>query len=120
MTAEEISNLVEREIERIGEPELVHRIRELLVVPYPVERDWNYGAPGQKFTCWTVVEHQESNTGIAYCEDGFGPSYLWGLMFLSGSHMDMGMDCNWYASLEDAMRESMAWEQPNPPGYEVQ
>jgi hypothetical protein len=31
----------------------------------------------------------------------------------------MGMDSGWYAYLEDAVRESMAWEGENPPGYEV-
>lgn len=41
------------------------------------------------------------------------------LFFLSGNCMSIGMDCGWFASLEDAMRESMAWDGPNPEGYEV-
>jgi hypothetical protein len=114
-----ITNLVEKELARIADPVLLAAIRSLLVPPYAVERDWDYGWPGQKHTCWTVLEHRPSNTGIAYCEAGFGPSSPWGLVFLSGDVMSIGMDSAWFASLEDAMRESPAWDQDNPPGYEV-
>jgi len=116
----QIASFVEKELARIADPVLVAAIRPLLVTPYPVERDWDYGLPGQKYTCWTVLEHRASNTGIAYCESGFGPSDPWGLVFLSGENMSMGMDSDWYMTLEDAMRASRAWEQPNPPGYQVQ
>jgi hypothetical protein len=34
--------------------------------------------------------------------------------------MNIGMDCSWYANLEDAMRESQPWDGPDPPDYEVQ
>ena len=114
-----IVSLVEKELTRIGDPILFAAIRSLLVTPYPVERDWNYGLPGQKYTCWTVLEHRASNTGIAYCESGFGPSSPWGLVCLSGEVMSIGMDSASYTSLEGAMRESQAWDQPHPPGYEV-
>lgn len=66
----EISSLVERWIERITDQRVVEKIRPLLVTPYPVERLWDYGAPGERFTCWTVLEHVESNTGIAFCSEG--------------------------------------------------
>jgi hypothetical protein len=117
--AKPIADLVESEILRITDTRLVTRIRELLVNPFPVERSWDYGAPGQQFTCWTVLEHPPSNTGIAFCSEGFGPSYPWGLVQLSGQHMSIGMDCGWFVSLEDAMRDCMAWDGPNPEGYEV-
>jgi hypothetical protein len=67
----------------------------------------------------TVLEHHTSNTGIAYCPTGFGPSDPWGLVLLSGDHMNMGMDCAWFTSLESAMRESMAWDCGPPEHYEV-
>jgi hypothetical protein len=51
-----------------------NRIRELLVTPHPVERAWDDGSRGEHFVCWTVLEHHPSNTGIAYCLQGFGPS----------------------------------------------
>jgi hypothetical protein len=116
----QIANLVEKELARIADRVLVTAIQSLLVTPYPVERDWDYGLPGQNYKCWTVLEHRASNTGIAYCESGFGPSYPWGVVWLSGEYMSMGPDSGWYATLEDAMRESRAWNQPNPPAYEVQ
>jgi len=117
--AKEVSNLVEREIGCISEARIRDRVRELLVVPYSVERLWDYGALGQHFICWTVLEHAASNTGIAFCDQGFGPSYPWGLVFLSGPHMSIGMDSSWFGSLEEAFRESMAWDESNPEGYEV-
>ncbi len=109
---------VEREISRIDDLRLVSRIRELLVEPYAVLRAWDYGEHNEAYSCWTVLEHRDSNTGIAYCDRGFGPTDPWGLVFLSGDNMGIGMEANWYASLEGAMRESAAWDGPNPPGYE--
>ena len=119
LTPTSIAELVEQELRRIEDPALDQQLRRLLVTPYPVERAWDYGPADQMFTCWTILEHPESNTGIAYSERGFGPSNPWGLVFLRGEYMSIGMDCGWFASLESAMRGSMAWDQPNPDGYEV-
>ena len=66
-----------------------------------------------------MLEHSPSNTAIAYCEQGFGPSDPWGLAFLSGEHMGIGMDCGWFSTLESAMRDSMALDGANPENYEV-
>jgi hypothetical protein len=118
--AKEITAIVERELAGIRDARLAERIRQLLVTPYPVEREWDYGTPDERFTCWTVLEHQPSNSGIAFCSQGFSPSYPWGIVFVSGQRMSIGMDDRWFASLEDAMRESAAWEGPNPKGYEIQ
>jgi hypothetical protein len=120
MTARDVSELVDLELRRIADAGLAKRIRELLVTPYPVTRAWDYGKPGDGFVCWTVLEHSPSNTGIAFCSEGFGPSDPWGLVFISGPHMSIGMDSAWFKSLEDAMRESAAWDAPKPEGYEVQ
>ena len=49
-SVKEISDLVEREIERVTDRRVVDQIRALLVTPNPVERLWDYGAPGQRFT----------------------------------------------------------------------
>jgi hypothetical protein len=118
-TADQISSLGREELDRIADPTLLNRIRELLVAPYPVRRDWDYGHAGERFTCWTVLEHRPSNTAIAYCEHGFGPANPWGLVFLSGEQMSIGMDSGWFSTLESAMRESMAWDGDNPEHYEV-
>jgi hypothetical protein len=106
LTANEVSSLVSEELTRITDAALLARIRELLVVPCPVERDWEYGRVGERFTCWT--------TGIAYCPQGFGPPDPWGLIFLSGEHMGIGMDSAWFSKLESATRDSMAWNGPYP------
>jgi len=105
-----IRQLVESELSRLRDPNVLSYIRELLVDPYPVERAWDYGSPNQTYLCWTVLEHRKSNTGIAYCGHGFGPENPWGLVFLSGLQMGIGMDSAWFPRLEVALKESMAWD----------
>ncbi len=90
----------------------------LLVKPRLEDRPWDYG-PDQTYPCWIVLEHPPSNTGIAYCAEGFGPRSPWGLLFLRGEHLGMGMDAGWYTKLEDAFRESRACDLPSPVGYQV-
>jgi hypothetical protein len=119
MDATDIAQLVRSELDRIADHRLVDAIAPLLVAPHLEDRDWDYGPANQTYPCWIVLEHPSSNTGIAYCSEGFGPQYPWGLLFLKGEHLNMGMDSGWYASLEDAFRESMACDLPLPPGYEV-
>jgi hypothetical protein len=89
---ESTSRLVEGELAAVRDPALVALVRGLRVKPCPVERDWDYGAAGKKFVCWTVLAHPPSGTGVAYCEEGFGPAHPWGLVFLGGPHTGMGMD----------------------------
>ena len=115
---EDISKLVRGELARVTDEKLSQRISELLVEPSHVDRAWDYGAVGVMYPCWSVLVHVESNTGIAYCADGFGPAYPWGLVHLTGPYMSIGMDSGWFVSLEGAMRDSMAWDSPNPEGYE--
>lgn len=114
-----VTELVERELAAITDPAVRDLVLRLRVDPYPVERDWDYGAPGERHICWTVLEHRPSNTGVAHCDAGFGPTHPWGLVFLSGPRASIGMDSGWFATLEGAVRESMAWDGPNPSGYEV-
>jgi hypothetical protein len=116
--AAEIRALVEAEIERITQPDLVEAVRKQLIPPRCEERPWDY-AEDQTYPCWLVAEHPESNTAIAYCEQGFGSCHPWGLLFISGPNMGMGMDSNWFISLEQSFRESPGWQGTNPPGYEV-
>jgi hypothetical protein len=102
--------LVEDELARLTDARVTTHIRSLLIAPTPVLRDWDYGAPGQQYVCWNVLEHHPSNTGIAYCESGFGPRNPWGLIFLAGSPSggSMGMDCSWYTTFLGAYFESFA------------
>ena len=117
-TTAQIDALFERELMRITQSDLVSLIERLRVPTRAEDRPWDYGAEGQTFRCWVVLEHRESDTAIAYCSSGFGPNYPWGLLFLTRDPT-MGMDSQWFASLEDAARQSMAWVGENPPGYEV-
>ena len=118
-TADDISKLVATEISRIFQPGLASRIRELLVAIRCEPREWDYGEPGQTYLCWIVAEHPESNTAFAYCEYGFGPREPWGLLRIRGQKMSLGMDSGWFISLEDAFRDSFAWDGANPSDYEV-
>jgi hypothetical protein len=113
-----IEALVRAELDRMDK-RVAAAIVLLLVVPRREDRDWDYGAVGQKYPCWIVVEHPASNSGIAYCGEGFGPGDPWGLLFLRGEHLSMGMDSGWFTTLADAFRESMACDLPPPPRYET-
>ena len=109
LTALQISGLVEAELARITSPQVSALLRSLLVTPRGERRAWDYGEPGTEYPCWIVAEHSPSNTAFAYCEQGFGPSFPWGLLWISGEHLSIGMDGAWYESLEEVVRESRAW-----------
>jgi hypothetical protein len=116
-TAADVRSVVEAEIATITQRDLVSRIRELLVPIRCEYRAWDYGKPDDEYPCWIFAEHSDSNTAFAWTEYGFGPSSPWGLLFIRGEHISMGMDSGWFVSLEDLFRESMAWDGTNPPGY---
>jgi hypothetical protein len=107
VTAAEVEQLVDHELSRISDRALQNRIAELRVPAYAVMREWDYGPHDLVYPCWTVIEDPRANVGIAYCEAGFGPQDPWGLVFLSGPHMSIGMDSAWFDSLEEAVRQSL-------------
>lgn len=102
--------MINRELEHLSDPRVLAHIRSLLVEPKPILRNWDYGPPGQQYPCWAVLDDDPANsdTGIAYCEYGFGPDQPWGLVWLGGDHMSMGMDSGWYPTFLDAYFESFA------------
>lgn len=109
MSLEQVRAMVEAELSAISDHRVESHIRNLLVEPTAIMRDWDYGAPEEAYPCWSVLDHPESNTGIAYCESGFGPRSPWGLVMLSGpSQMSIGMDSGWFVSFLDAYFESIA------------
>jgi hypothetical protein len=105
-----LKTVIDHELERLSDARVVTHIRTLLVEPKAVLRDWDYGSPGQQFPCWAVLDHTDSNTGIAYCESGFGPRNPWGLVWLGGDDhpMSMGMDSGWFPTFLGAYFESAA------------
>jgi hypothetical protein len=115
MDTSKVSALVENELARISNPKAVALIRSLLVTPRCEQRPWDYGAPKETYPCWIIAEHRFSNTGFVYCEFGFGPRCPWGLLWLSGDYLNMGMDSNWYSSLENLAKDSRAWEDSTLP-----
>ncbi|MGY3265542.1 hypothetical protein ACVWZN_001615 [Lysobacter sp. HA35] len=118
-TSADVEALVARELERIAQPDLVTRIRELLVPVHCERVGWDYGDPEQTYPCWVVAYDPETSLAFPYSEHGFGPEYPWG-MFWRGPRQSMGTDDCWYLSLEDVFRESLAWCGSNPPNREVE
>src|SRR5262245_14190114 len=102
-----LKTLVEDELARVTDVRVTRYIRSLLIEPKPVLRDCDYGERGQQYVCWIVLEHRTSQTGIAYCESGFGPRAPWGLIWLD-SEASMGADCCWYTTFLQAYFESRA------------
>lgn len=103
-----LKTLVGDELAHATDARVTTHIRSLLVEPTPVLRDWDYGVKGQQYVCWKVLEHDPSNTAIAYCENGFGPEAPWGLVALEGPHTSMGMDSSWFTTFLAAYFESVA------------
>jgi hypothetical protein len=110
VTPECLNVLVERDLSLLSDGRVMAHIRSLLVPAKRVLRSWNYGIDGEQYPCWTVLEHPASNTGIAYCENGFGPGSPWGLVFLEGNEaqMSIGMDASWFTTFLQAYFDSQA------------
>jgi len=109
ITPDVLKQLVGEEVGTVRDSRVQTHIRSLLIEPDPILRDWDYGRPGEKYLCWTVLSHTPSNTGIAYCKEGFGPERPWGLVHLSGDDaMSIGMDSGWFGTFMDAFFDSFA------------
>jgi hypothetical protein len=105
-----LKRLVDDELGRLSDARVVNYARSLLVEPTVTMRRWEYGHEGEQYPCWTILRHPSSNTGIAYCEQGFGPRSPWGLVFLEGDpfRTSIGMDCSWYPTFLRAFFDSKA------------
>ncbi len=114
-----IEELIARELERITQPDLVALAQSLRTPLRQEDRPWDYGHDGQTHPCWIAFTHVPSNTAIAYCSEGFGPTHPWGLLCLTEPR-NMGIDSQWFASAEEALRSCPAWKGENPPDYEIQ
>jgi hypothetical protein len=99
-----IRQLIETELATVNDTRVVARVRSLLVDPRPVSLGWDYGEPGQTFPGWLLLDDAvQSDTGVAYCEHGFGPGRPWGLVWLGGEPpFGMGMDSGWFPTLMEA------------------
>ncbi len=111
MTGPTVNALVDRELEKISDHRVLSHIKLWRVNPEIIMRDWDYSPQPISYPCWSVMNHAPSNTGIAYCEMGFGPKTPWGLVFLNATpnaSMSIGMDSGWFQNFLDAYFESMA------------
>lgn len=111
----DIRRLVDAELAKVSDPARKNSLRGLLVAPKPLSLGWDYGRPGEKCECWLVGVSPSGKERIVYCVKGFGPADPWGLV---GAHEDSsGMDCQWFARLEDAAIHAKIL--PPPSNYEV-
>lgn len=113
----QLIGMIDAELARLGDNRIAAHVRSLLVEPAEVLRAWDYGEPGEKFLTWTVLSDRgRSQTGIAYCDLGFGPESPWGLVFLGDDGTEpasIGMDSQWFSTfLEAYLNSSAATELP--------
>lgn len=103
-SAEDVAAHVARELTMIEDDDVREALRSRIILPERHLRNWDYGAPGEQYPCWTVAADPRSDSAIVYSEHGFGPSHPWGLVFITNPWF--GMDCGWFARLEDAFVDS--------------
>lgn len=109
-TVESIKKLIAIELEKISNDKVRNALSRILVEPNPQLRNWDYGKPGEKYTCWIVAEHLTSDTALVFSDFGFGSlGNPWGLVGIS--HNWFGMDSSWFTNLEAAFLDSFAWEE---------
>lgn len=108
--AQKLTAMIDGEIAQLSDSRVVAYIQALRYGPTVSMREWDYGREDEQYPCWTVLSHPSSNTGIAYCEHGFGPRSPWGLVFLESEEgrTSVGMDCLWYTTFLQAFFESQA------------
>lgn len=102
--------LVARELGLVVDPARREALRAILVEPRVEERDWDYGAPGERYSVWVVAEATDKGIILVYCENGFGPTFPWGFLFTNElGFASLGMDSQWCWYLEEAFVRSGLW-----------
>ena len=76
---QDVVAIIERELSTITDERVLAQIRSLLVTPVCERRLWDYGSDGQRLDCWIVLRDPETQTSLAYCNEGFGPRCPWGM-----------------------------------------
>jgi hypothetical protein len=70
----------------------------VLVEPTLHAVPWDYGEDDERFDCWIVADLCPWRPYVvAYCEQGFGPAYPYGV--IEADLSTMGMDAQWCDSL---------------------
>jgi hypothetical protein len=109
MTLADVAALVREDMRALDDARVVEHVSALLVAPpRPLRLAWLYGAVGEAFDAFLVLDHPRSGTGIAYCRQGFGPTSPWGLILTNRGPPSTGSDDGWYPRFLDAYFESKA------------
>jgi hypothetical protein len=105
---------IQEELADVRDPRVGEFVQRFLVEPKAIMRSWDYGQPGEKYLCWTVLEHPTSGTAVAYCEQGFGPRCPWGLVWLAGDErrLSIGPDSGWFLKFLHAVRDGALADLP--------
>jgi hypothetical protein len=114
---EQLSEIIDSELERIRIPEMKEFLRHRLISPVLHYRRWDYSREPVSYPCWLVADLRHKDIGIVYSEYGHGKHDPWGVVHVSGEWF--GMDDRWFLTLEDAFINSGCWNGPVPNDYEV-
>jgi hypothetical protein len=117
LTLKDVSRAVELELRDFRFSDVLAAFRPLLVAPRRQDREWEYCSSHVRVECW-IIAQLNSSLGIAYSQEGHGPSSPWGLVY-TDSDDHCGPDCSWYSKLEDAFIQSGEWNGMLSDDYEV-
>src|SRR5437763_5055360 len=97
MSAAEVAAAIDADLANLRDPRVRAGIMAFRVAPPALIRlAWDYGQPGETFGGWLVFSDPQQRTGIAYCDQGFGPKSPWGLIATGETCPSMGMDSGWF------------------------
>jgi hypothetical protein len=113
VTAEDLAVLLDRELTAIAADDRRDGVHDFMVEPFPRQLESEYDR--HSIECWVVA--QSSDLQIVYSDEGFGGSYLWGIV--AASRKWAGRDDDWFVSLDDAFINSGLWKGLLPDDYEV-
>ncbi len=108
-SAAEVAAAVDEDLANLHDSRVRAGITAFRVAPPTAIRlGWDYGKPGETFDGWLVFSDPEQRTGIAYCDQGFGPTRPWGLINTGETCPSMGMDSGWFRRFLDAYLDSFS------------
>jgi hypothetical protein len=110
-SAAEVAAALDEDLANLRDPRVRAGIQAFrLATPAPIRLAWDYGEPGETFDGWLVFDDPEQRTGIAYCDQGFGPKNPWGLIMITTGETcpSMGMDSGWFGRFMDAYMDSFS------------